>query len=179
MHMSNRNFKEALMKSVELEFDREIKWPTKCAICNEDCGAHAQTNYRVIDKYLLIALGESILRIKYPVCKKHKLIAKFYGFVTNQSFAVGFVMALSFPFLFSIIVTSGGSLDPRYNDFVYIGSFVFFALWVIYLKFMNPVKITKARKNNIRLRFKNIEYANDFEQANQRSEPKPESVTAA
>jgi len=150
------------MKSVEVSLNKEISWPRKCAICNQEATAYAYTNHRIIDGYYLVAIRERTLRIAYPVCNKHKWTARFYDVVTNQSFVTGFVMALAFPFLLSIPVLFMNVLDPKFQGAALIAIYGGFTFGIFYWKFRNPVKIVKAKKDRAKFRFRNEQYAEEF-----------------
>jgi hypothetical protein len=156
------------MKSVELSLEKEILWPMKCAICNQEAKVYAFTNHRVIDGFYIVAIRESTLRIAYPVCKKHKWTARFYDVVTNQSFATGFVMAIAFPFLLCIPILV---LDPKSQGTVVKAIFVGFTFGIFYWKFRNPVKIVRVKKGLAKFRFGNERYAEEFEKANSIDRP--------
>ncbi len=154
------------MDVVEINLEKGIKWPPKCAYCNEGASTDAKTHFRVIDGFFLIAIRETTHTVEYPVCDRHKWPAKFYGFVTNQAWPTGFVMVLTFPFLLSIPLLFGTVANGKYDGQILVAAYVLFLVWVIYLKVRNPVKIVKAKKSIARFRFANQDYAAEFGRAN-------------
>jgi hypothetical protein len=154
------------MKTVEIDLNKDITWPNKCAICNQDASTYAQTNYRNIDGYFFVAIRETTHRIKYPVCSKHKWLARFYGFVTNQAFATGLVMAIVIPFILAMPFAFTDFIDPKYHNAVVIALYGGFVLAIFYWKFRNPVKVVKVKNDVAKIRFRNEQYAGDFKQIN-------------
>ena len=135
------------MKYIEVRLNKEITWPSSCAICNQAASVYAYTNYRIIDGFYLVAIRETIHRARYPVCNKHKWTARFYSFVTNQAFATGFVMALTFPLLLSIPILFLDVLNPKLVDSAVIAVYGGFTFGIFYWKFRNPVKVIKVKKD--------------------------------
>lgn len=154
------------MGIVEVDFEKGIRWPSKCAYCNGEASVEAKTHFRVIDGFFLVAIRETTHTIKFPVCDKHKWVAKFYGFVTNQAWPTGFVMVLIFPALFCLPLVLGTAIGSKFGDQIAVASYVLFVAWVIYLKTHNPVKILRAKKAIARVRLSNEEYAEEFKRAN-------------
>lgn len=154
------------MKVIEVNLNSGIKWPHKCAYCNQEATDEAKTHFRVIDGYLFVALRETTHTVNYPVCKRHKFISRFYGFVTNQAWPTGFVMVLTFPFLLSIPLLAGDGYGSKHYDQILAALYVLFIAWVLYLKVKNPVKIIKAKKNVAKVRLSNSDYASEFEVIN-------------
>ena len=154
------------MKTVEIKLNKEIAWPSRCAICNQNASAYAYTNYRNIDGYYLVAIRETTHRVRYPVCSKHKWVARFYSFVTNQAFATGLVMAITFPFLLSVPIVFTDLLDPKFHNAAVIVLYGGFASGILYWKFRNPVKVVKVKKDVAKFRFRNGQYAEEFRRIN-------------
>jgi hypothetical protein len=161
------------MKYVEVSLDKKITWPEKCAYCNQAASDYASTNYRAIDGFYIVAVRETTHSIEYPICGKHKWIARFYGLVTNQTFSHGLVMAVALPFFLWILILviniTYPGLDPVFEDiavYAVLVIFVGFLLAMIYWKFWNPVKLVRVKKGMARLRFRNEQYAEDFRKIN-------------
>ena len=152
--------------NVDVQLDKTIKWPNNCAICNKTASSYASTNYRNIDGFFLVALRETTRSIKYPVCNRHKWIAKFYGFVTNQAFTTGLVMAITIPFLVAVPIVFTDVLDPKFHDAAVIFLYITFVLGIFYWKFRNPVKIIKIKNDVARIRIRNVQYAEEFKKVN-------------
>ncbi len=150
------------MQKVEVNLENGIRWPNKCAICSEQAVSKAKTHFRVIDGYFLVAIRETTHTVEYPVCSKHKWTSKFYGFVTNQAWPTGFVMFLIFPLIFALPLLFASSFLGKLADILFMLSYPSFAVWIIYLKMRNPVKIIKAKKSKAVVRLKNHQYADEF-----------------
>jgi hypothetical protein len=155
-----------VMEIFDVNLETGIRWPSKCAYCSGEASAEAKTHFRVIDGFYLIAIRETTHTVKYPVCAKHKWVAKFYGFVTNQAWPTGFVMVLIFPALLCLPLVLGTAIGSKFGDQIAIASYVLFAAWVMYLKMHNPVKIIKAKKALARVRLANGQYAEEFRHVN-------------
>jgi len=154
------------MNIVEVNLTNGIRWPSKCAYCNGEASAEAKTHFRVIDGFFLVAIRETTHTVKYPVCSKHRWVARFYGFVTNQAWPTGFVMVLAFPALLFLPLMLGAPFGLKFGDETAIALYATFAAWVIYLKLRNPVKIVTAKKALARVRFSNRQYAEEFSRVN-------------
>ncbi len=154
------------MNVVEVHLADGIRWPSRCAYCNGEASAEAETHFRVIDGFFLVAIRETTHTVKYPVCGKHRWVAKFYGFVTNQAWPTGFVMFLAFPALLLLPLVLGDPFGIKFGDRSAIGLYAAFAAWIIYLKLRNPVKIVTAKKTFARVRISNRQYAEEFKRAN-------------
>jgi hypothetical protein len=162
------------MKYVDLSLDKSINWPQKCAVCNQTALDYATTNCRLIDGFNLFEVQETTHSIRYPVCDEHKWGARFYGFVTNQTFSHGLVMMVALPFFLWILthfITQilYPSLDRVFEasaNNAIVAIFFAFPLAMIYWKFSNPVKLVRVKKGIARLRFRNEQYAEDFRRSN-------------
>jgi hypothetical protein len=152
------------MDYVEVNLENGIRWPLKCAHCNGSASAEARTHFRVIDGFFLVAIRETTHTVNYPVCARHKWIAKFYGFMTNQAWPTGFVMVLILPPLLLLLL--GVAIGFKVSDLAVVIAYIVSIAWVYYLKMHNPVKIMKATKALAKVRLSNRQYADAFRRAN-------------
>lgn len=152
--------------NVDVQLDKTIKWPNNCAICNKTASSYASTNYRNIDGFFLVALRETTRSMKYPVCSRHKWIARFYSFVTNQAFVTGLVMAITVPFLILVPIIFTNILDPKLHNAAAIFVYITFLFGILYWKFRNPIKIIKIKNDTARIRIRNEQYAAEFKKIN-------------
>jgi hypothetical protein len=151
---------------VDIDLTKAIRWPHRCAYCNGEATTEAKTHFRVIDGFFLIAIRETTHSFRYPVCSKHRWMARFYGFFTNQAWPTGFVMVLIVPAFLYLLITLGTGLGAGFGDQLAIALYVLFAGLIIYLKMRNPVKVVGAKKAFARIRFAKLEYAQAFRSQN-------------
>jgi hypothetical protein len=154
------------MNKIEIDLSKGINWPQSCAYCNGEPSTLAKTYFRVIDGYFFVAIRETTHTVHYPVCRKHRAAASFYGFMTNQSFPTGFVMVSLLVFLTCLSIEIS-DLFPRNIETIaeWLVS-ITIVFGVFFLKFKNPVKILKAKKNSAQIRIANQEYAENFRISN-------------
>jgi hypothetical protein len=67
------------MTITKINLANGLRWPNRCAYCNEAATKSARTHFRVIDGFFLVAIRETTHTVTFPVCKRHRWPAKFYG----------------------------------------------------------------------------------------------------
>jgi hypothetical protein len=153
-----------------------LSWPDKCAAC---CGsadatvtAKCQVAKSVIPLPGFAVVNSRVLRVSYPVCKKHKITALILGKLSQRNLlnlALGVVSVFLLIKLFTRCYQyiNGIPIDP---DSVPIGYFIvlpalYWGAFYVAKKF-TPVKISDFRNDGITFEFGNNEYLELFKSKN-------------
>lgn len=156
------------MKYIEIKKDKEIKWPDCCAYCTEKTYSHVDVKYSIISGVnpLLHSYTREIQSVKYPVCKKHYLLGKFYSFFSHQSFVDLFAGLLFIPLLMSLPFIFLPFIPARLNMHIFLFFCASYILSVIVISALQPVKIRVKKDGTTRVLIANNQYAKAFKRIN-------------
>jgi len=153
-----------VMNITKIDLKKGLRWPHQCAYCNGPATSSAATRFRVIDGFFIVAMQETTHSIDFPVCKRHRWPAKFYGWVSNQAMPTGFCMALLLPLVVTLALAA---LTPlKFDDVTFVATCAATPFIVMYLKLRNPVKVLGVKHNVATFRILNAEYAAAFNALN-------------
>jgi hypothetical protein len=134
----------------------KITWPNKCVHCGgspDETDTVYKSRYRGTGYYILFfTYNQQRFSVSYPICHKHKLLAKLcrflYWFLLIPVFILGFGVIMNF--------------GSDYNNNKIVIYFIFaLAIFILSIK-LQPLRITSAGEHGITLNFKNENIANDF-----------------
>ncbi len=163
------------MKKVEITKD-SLVWPNKCAYCGSEASAEITTKSKAVQKvgyFILFLLTTSrIIKITYPVCKAHKLMAYVSAKLSQRN---GLNLTLGVLSVFAMLGPMGdiyrlvnGSPQPE----VHLGWRLFMygfpvLYWFLFFwgKSKAPVVIEDL-KGKVSFHFKNKLYGEEFESIN-------------
>jgi hypothetical protein len=154
------------MKSIEIDLDKKLHWPNCCAYCMSDAHALVKSKQSVISGINPFYYTRRFITIKHPVCKKHHLLGKFYGFLSHQSFVDLFVGLLFIPLLVFLPFMAMPFIAGRYHTPIFIFFCAVYVVSIATLKAKQPVKVNKRKKNGIGVSFANDSYAEAFRSLN-------------
>ena len=166
---------EKNMKTVSFKNNNEIKWPRRCAYCNANAELFATARRVEGTGYYLVAYTERFFSLKFPICKKHRLMAKLNNMFSWLGVGRTVIALIFVPVLLAIIpmIIINNTIDTTnmkgpggIGDKVIIFSYIVFWLFSTYIFFSKPVKLKRVTKENIEIQFKNSEFATEFENIN-------------
>jgi len=95
---------------VSLNIQTPIHWPEHCAVCGAEPSAWVASRYSMVvgvGYYVVVWTTKyRIFELRYPVCKRHKLVATLAGFISRRSLlnlAAGVLIAYAGLFAFSAL----------------------------------------------------------------------------
>jgi hypothetical protein len=162
------------MNSVRVTSDN-IRWPHKCAMCNDIAEKQVTASCSVLRGALPIPFFGILLssrRITYPVCKRHRLRAWFAAGLSERNL---FYLGLGFLSIYCLIFTVGKVFDlivtGTHHEFWGFDIFaVAFAAcyWFLYFwaKKNTPIRIAGFKDGTLQFEFNNQQFANDFQVMN-------------
>ena len=154
------------MKRIEINLDKALHWPNCCAYCMADAHAFVESKQSVISGINPFFYTRRFITIKHPICKKHYLIGKFYGFLSHQSLVDLFVGLLFIPFLVFLPFMVMPFIAGQYHTPIFIFLCAVYVASVAALKAKQPVKVVKEKKDRIGVLFANESYADAFKNLN-------------
>lgn len=155
----------ACMKRIEINFDKQIHWPNCCAYCMADTHALVESKQSVISGINPFFYTRRFITIKHPICKKHYLRGKFYGFLSHQSFVDLFVGLLFIPLLAFLPFMLSPFVAGRYHAPIFLLLCVAYVASIVVLSAKQPVKV-KEKNGITNVLFGNDSYADAFRKLN-------------
>ena len=164
------------MKPVSVISDN-IRWPHKCAMCNEIAEKQVTASCSVLRgafpiPFLGILLSSRVLRITYPVCKRHRLRAWFAAGLSERNL---FYLGLGFLSIYCLLFTVRKVFDlivtdthPEFSGFdIFAVAFAAF-YWFLYFwaKKNTPIRIAGIKDGTLQFEFNNHQFAEDFQAIN-------------
>ena len=162
------------MKVVALSKNRQLILPNKCAVCCAEAIGYSNASNVEATGFYGIAYTQSRIAVRYPVCKKHKMSSLVYSWISGQGAVQGFLLiSLISVFLSVGLVVSLNKLlgmdnliTKDYGGHIIFSAIVFVIGCAVYLTYSNPVRLIRNSDERLGIRFKNIEYAQEFERKN-------------
>jgi hypothetical protein len=150
-------------KKIKISTSYPYTWPPKCVICEQPTNLNNTITLKFDDGiksfryyYFFITHNYELKFIEYPICQKHKTIAKISKALLILS---GLSMLVSGPLGITYYLDEGKIHEAL--TFVFFFSVITCLLAYNYL----PVKLKKGYYYSV-IKFKNDQYAIEFEQIN-------------
>ena len=153
-----------------------IQWPHSCAMCNEEATKTITASCSVVRGALPVPLAilwvSRIVRVTYPVCKKHHFKGWLAAGLSERNvfwLALGFFSIL---FLLAPIgyiyrlFTTGEHEEFGSFGIVTVGFTIVYWYLYFWAKRNTPIKITNATKDTTTFEFVNDEFAKKFRTLN-------------
>ncbi|AXQ30462.1 hypothetical protein D0B54_18045 [Solimonas sp. K1W22B-7] len=162
------------MEIVKILRSQELRWPDTCAYCGQTMHAYAESKHSTISGVnpLLSTYTRSFVTVSYPVCKLHRRLGGFNGFLSHQSFVDLFVGFLFLPILLVLPLLA----VPLLRDHVLMP--LLMLLWcaypfaVFFMKMRMPVRVVACDQTTASIGFSSDDYGRRFRELNQPVERK-------
>lgn len=142
---------------VKIPSDAILYWMKKCVHCGCESDRRDtvfKARYRGTGYYLVFfTYNQKLFQISYPVCLKCKIFAKLYRFVYWTLLIPIIVLGLS--------LILGLLSGDAFNINIAIAFFIVLIIFVLSI-FLQPLRIVEANDNEIVLKFRNEQIANEF-----------------
>jgi len=153
------------MESVEVQLSKELKWPDKCAYCYEPAHSFAEAKHSTISGINPFFYTRKFLTLRFPVCQRHRLLGRFHGFLSHQSFVDLFIGFIFIPFLLALPALALPLSGTQTNVLVAM-LYAAYPLAVIFLKARMPIKVVKYDDHKMVVGISNVPFAHAFKSIN-------------
>jgi uncharacterized integral membrane protein len=166
------------MDSVKLRSTSNLHWPPMCPICNCKATDTAETSitHTKDPKYYVVAFGwtNEKYSLKFPVCRKHKLLCKIIDLPASMGSINGFLFFIFAP----LVIWVGLSLLISFitpvkdlgfgNIFNWLGGIIYIAFFCFFIiaSILKPVKIINLNEGFLNLRIRNSNILKIFKSLN-------------
>jgi hypothetical protein len=154
------------MESVTVAASKELRWPDKCAYCNSAAHSFAESKHSTISGINPFFYTRKFLTIRFPVCRRHRWLGRFHGFLSHQSFVDLFVGFIFIPFLLALPLLAVSGLTGEQTNWLVVILYVAYPVTVVMLKARMPVKVLKYDDQSIQLGISNDTFGREFRMLN-------------
>ena len=153
------------MESLEVPLSKELKWPDKCAYCNEPAHSFAAAKHSTISGINSFFYTRKLLTIRFPVCQRHRLLGRFHGFLSHQSFVDLFVGFIFIPIVLALPALALPLSGRQTNVLVFL-LYAAYPVAVILLKARMPIRVIKYDEHTMVVGISNVAFAHAFRNIN-------------
>lgn len=165
------------MEIVKVLRTQELRWPDTCAYCGERMHSYAESKHSTISGVnpLLSTYTRSLVTVSYPVCKRHRRLGGFHGWLSHQSFVDLFVGFLFIPILLVLPLFAVPLLRDHVLGPLLIGLWCAYPFAVFFMNRRMPVRVVKCDQATASIGFTSDDYGRRFRELNAGQTPKPPS----
>lgn len=149
------------MELIEIPRSKELKWPDRCAYCNAPKHAFSELKHSTISGINPFFYTRKFLTLRFPVCQRHRLSARFHGFLSHQSFVDLFIGFLFIPLLLALPALALPLSGMQTNVLVVL-LYAAYPIVVIVLRTRMPIRVLRYDQDTIQLGLSNAEFARTF-----------------
>lgn len=150
------------MESVSVALSRELKWPDKCVYCGGAAHSFAESKHSTISGINPFFYTRTFLTIRFPVCKRHRLLGRFHSLLSHQSFVDLFVGFIFIPFLLALPLLAIPGLTGEQTNWLVLLLYAAYPVTILMLKARMPVRVLKYDNEAVVLGISNDTYGRDF-----------------
>ena len=132
------------MDSISVTRSRELKWPLACAYCNGPAHSQAESKHSTISGLNPFYYTRSFLTVRYPVCRRHRLLGRLHSFLSHQSFVDLFVGFIFIPLVLALPLLAIPSLTGEQTNWLVLLLYAAYPILVFTLKARMPVRVLKS-----------------------------------
>lgn len=154
------------MESVEVSFSKTLIWPDRCAYCNEPAQSFAESKHSTISGINPFFYTRQFLTLKYPVCNRHRLLGRFHGFLSHQSFVDLFVGFLFIPVLVALPTLAITGMNDGGTMPLLAILYTAYPVAALILKSRMPIRVIKYDKQTMVIGISNETFGRTFRTLN-------------